>query len=184
MGYDPVFRSQASTPSAIQPAPHPAPSLIVTPQEPAPAPQPQAAYPAAPPGYVPAASQPFAPSLQSESSAPSSTEQSQFNYGAAIDPALEGNNNSGNMASVQHATNVTDGGLQAPANAIGMTALFLFAVLGRMTLMSFLSQTSSDQRPTFSERSSPSASPSRHSPPTWSTGRNPSRLPCYICSGH
>lgn len=117
-----MFRSQASTPSAIQPAPHPAPSLVVAPQEPAPAPQqPQASYPAAPPGYVPAASQPFAPSLQSESSAPSSTEQSQFNYGAAVDPALEGNHNSQNMASVQHATNVNEGGLQAPANATGMT---------------------------------------------------------------
>ena len=116
LGYDPVFRTQSTTPSAIQPAPNnpappPPPSLVVAPQqEPGP-------YPAAPPGYVPAVSQPFAPSLQSESSAPSSTEHNQFDYSATIDPALEGNNNSGNMASVQHATSAPDGGFQAPLNA-------------------------------------------------------------------
>ena len=123
LGYDPVFRTQSTTPSAIQPAPNnpappPPPSLVVAPQqEPGP-------YPAAPPGYVPAVSQPFAPSLQSESSAPSSTEHNQFDYSATIDPALEGNNNSGNMASVQHATSAPDGGYQAPLNAgaSGMTS--------------------------------------------------------------
>lgn len=69
---------------------------------------------------MPAVSQPFAPSLQSESPAPSSTDHSQFGYGGAIDPALEGNNNSGNMAGVQHATNFADAGFSAPVNATGM----------------------------------------------------------------
>lgn len=78
LGYDPVFRAQP-TPSAIQPAPNPPPSLVVNPQDPA-------SYSGAPPGYVPAASQPFAPSLQSESPAPS-TEQ--LDQGSAVDPSLQ-----------------------------------------------------------------------------------------------
>ncbi|KAI9932958.1 hypothetical protein MW887_009210 [Aspergillus wentii] len=98
LGYDPVFRPQPTTPSAIQPAPNPPPSLVVNPQDPS--------YPSAPPGYMPAASQPFAPSL----SPTTSTEQ--FDYGAAIDPALEGN--ASNMAAVQNAT--AEGNLQPPVN--------------------------------------------------------------------
>ncbi|RLM00442.1 hypothetical protein CFD26_104494 [Aspergillus turcosus] len=105
-GYDPVFRPQASTPSAIQPAPNPAPSLVVNPQDPTPS------YPSAPPGYVPAVSQPFAPSLHSES--PSTSTDQQYDYGTSpADPSL-GGNNSANMASTQ---NVSQGGLQPTLNA-------------------------------------------------------------------
>ncbi|KAH1910782.1 hypothetical protein KXW46_006729 [Aspergillus fumigatus] len=101
---------QASTPSAIQPAPNPAPSLVVNPQDPTPS------YPSAPPGYVPAASQPFAPSLHSES--PSTSTDQQYDYGASsADPSL-GGNNSTNMASAQ---NVTQGGLQPTLNATNTT---------------------------------------------------------------
>ncbi|KAH1269902.1 hypothetical protein KXX16_008855 [Aspergillus fumigatus] len=101
---------QASTPSAIQPAPNPAPSLVVNPQDPTPS------YPSAPPGYVPAASQPFAPSLHSES--PSTSTDQQYDYGASsADPSL-GGNNSTNMASAQ---NVTQGGLQPTLNATNAT---------------------------------------------------------------
>ncbi|PYI12483.1 C6 finger domain protein [Aspergillus sclerotiicarbonarius CBS 121057] len=99
LGYDPVFKQQP-TPSAIQPAPNPHPSLVVNPQDPS------TSYPAAPPGYMPAASQPFAPS---ESPAPPSE---QYNYGTAIDPSLDVNNSS-NMASIQHAV---EGGLQPTVN--------------------------------------------------------------------
>ncbi|KAL2005835.1 hypothetical protein VTN00DRAFT_10328 [Thermoascus crustaceus] len=102
LGYDPVFRPQPA-PSAIQPAPNPSPSLVVTPQDPSP-------YPAAPPGYVPAVTQPFAPSLQSDSPTPS---LEQFDYGSAIDPALEGNTMSA-MANVQ---NTADGNLQPPVTS-------------------------------------------------------------------
>ncbi|PKY05253.1 hypothetical protein P168DRAFT_252527 [Aspergillus campestris IBT 28561] len=102
LGYDPVFKPQP-TPSAIQPAPNPHPSLVVNPQDPSP---PQ--YPSAPPGYVPAVSQPFAPS-----ESPSTSEQyNSNNYGASIDPSLDGNN-APNMASVQSAV---EGGLQPTIN--------------------------------------------------------------------
>ncbi|OOQ91019.1 putative C6 finger domain protein [Penicillium brasilianum] len=84
LGYDPVFRPQASAPSAIQPAPNPqAPSLVVNPQGP---PVPSApSYPSAPPGYMPASSQPFAPSLHSES--PSASTDHHDN-GAGLDHSL------------------------------------------------------------------------------------------------
>ncbi|PYH99083.1 hypothetical protein BO71DRAFT_247362 [Aspergillus ellipticus CBS 707.79] len=98
LGYDPVFKQQ-STPTAIQPAPNPHPSLVVNPQDPS------TSYPAAPPGYMPAASQPFAPS---ESPAPPSE---RYDYGT-IDPSLDVNNSS-NMASIQHAV---EGGLQQTVN--------------------------------------------------------------------
>ncbi|KAJ5089456.1 hypothetical protein N7532_008140 [Penicillium argentinense] len=87
LGYDPVFRPQASTPSAIQPAPNPPPSLVVNPQGP-PAPS-TPSYPSAPPGYMPASSQPFAPSLHSESP---STSTDQPDHGASIDSSLPPSN--------------------------------------------------------------------------------------------
>ncbi|KAL4892136.1 hypothetical protein BDV59DRAFT_58119 [Aspergillus ambiguus] len=97
LGYDPVFKQQP-TPSAIQPAPNPHPSLVVNPQDPAASTPPTttSSYPAAPPGYVPAVSQPFAPSESP------STSTDQYNYGASIDPSLDGTQQS-NMASVQSA---------------------------------------------------------------------------------
>ncbi|KAJ5983432.1 hypothetical protein N7481_005531 [Penicillium waksmanii] len=87
LGYDPVFRPQASTPSAIQPAPNPPPSLVVNPQGP-PAPS-IPSYPSAPPGYMPASSQPFAPSLHSESP---STSTDQPDHGASLESSLPPNN--------------------------------------------------------------------------------------------
>ncbi|KAL4932141.1 putative C6 finger domain protein [Aspergillus undulatus] len=101
LGYDPVFKQP--TPSAIQPAPNPQPSLVVNPQEPSPA---QQSYPAAPPGYVPASSQPFNPSQSP------STSTERYEYNSSIDPSLN-QNNSPDMASVQ---NVVDGGLQPTVN--------------------------------------------------------------------
>ncbi|PWY80590.1 hypothetical protein BO70DRAFT_46024 [Aspergillus heteromorphus CBS 117.55] len=101
LGYDPVFKQQP-TPSAIQPAPNPHPSLVVNPQDPS------TSYPAAPPGYMPAASQPFAPS---ESPAPPSE---RYDYNTTIDPSLDVNNSS-NMASIQHAV---EGGLQPTVNPV------------------------------------------------------------------
>ena len=84
LGYDPVFRPQASTPSAIQPAaPNPPPSLVVNPQGSPASSAPS--YPSAPPGYVPATSQPYAPALQSQSP---STSVDQYDTGATIDPLL------------------------------------------------------------------------------------------------
>lgn len=111
LGYDPVFRPQPA-PSAIQPAPNPPPSLVVAPQEP-----PQ--YPGAPPGYVPASSQPFAPSLQSDSPTPS---LEQLEYGStAIDPALESNT----MSAMANVRNAVEGHLQAPglASSSGATPM-------------------------------------------------------------
>ncbi|KAL2809914.1 hypothetical protein BJX63DRAFT_434773 [Aspergillus granulosus] len=112
MGYDPVFKQP--TPSAIQPAPNPQPSLVVNPQDPStsqPQSQPQPSYPAAPPGYVPASSQPFAPSQSP------STSNERYDYGTSIDPTLNhqnhNQNHSSNMASVQ---NIADRGLQPTVN--------------------------------------------------------------------
>ncbi|KAL3475493.1 hypothetical protein BJX99DRAFT_159037 [Aspergillus californicus] len=107
LGYDPVFKQP--TPSAIQPAPNPQPSLVVNPQEPSPVPS----YPTAPPGYVPASSQPFAPSQSP------STSTERYDYGASIDPSLN-QNNSSNMANVQ---NVADGGLQPTVNPATTTTV-------------------------------------------------------------
>ncbi|KAL4965042.1 putative C6 finger domain protein [Aspergillus stella-maris] len=112
LGYDPVFKQP--TPSAIQPAPNPQPSLVVNPQEPSPAQQQQQqhqqqqqpSYPAAPPGYVPASSQPYNPSQSP------STSTERYDYNTSIDPSLN-QNNSPDMASVQ---NVVDGGLQPTIN--------------------------------------------------------------------
>ncbi|KAJ5086661.1 hypothetical protein NUU61_007968 [Penicillium alfredii] len=97
LGYDPVFRPQASAPSAIQPAPNPPPSLVVNPQGPPPPPS-TPSYPSAPPGYMPATSQPFAPSLHSESP---STSTDQHEHGATVDPSL-GAQNSPTVANMQN----------------------------------------------------------------------------------
>ncbi|KAL5363171.1 hypothetical protein BJX96DRAFT_113278 [Aspergillus floccosus] len=112
LGYDPVFKQQP-TPSAIQPAPNPHPSLVVNPQDPSATTPPTttSSYPAAPPGYVPAVSQPFAPSESP------STSTDQYNYGASIDPSLDGNQQS-NMASVQSAAEA----LQPTINPASTTA--------------------------------------------------------------
>ncbi|KAE8325819.1 hypothetical protein BDV39DRAFT_177853 [Aspergillus sergii] len=110
LGYDPVFKQQP-TPSAIQPAPNPHPSLVVNPQDPSTSSS-TPTYPAAPPGYVPAVSQPFAPSESP------STSTDRYDYGAPIDPTLDGNNSS-NMASVQ---NAVEGGLQPTVNPANTTS--------------------------------------------------------------
>lgn len=96
LGYDPVFRPPP-TPSTIQPAPNPSPSLVVNPQDPS--------YSAAPPGYMPAGSQSLAPSNHSESPTTSP------DHGTAVDPALEANNTP-NMAGVQD----PEGTLQSALN--------------------------------------------------------------------
>ncbi|KAL2869874.1 putative C6 finger domain protein [Aspergillus lucknowensis] len=102
LGYDPVFKQP--TPSSIQPAPNPQPSLVVNPQDPSSSQIPS--YPAAPPGYVPASSQAFAPSQSP------STSTERHDYSPSIDPSLN-QNNTADMTSVQ---NVADGGLQPTVN--------------------------------------------------------------------
>lgn len=101
LGYDPVFRPPP-TPSTIQPAPSPTPSLVVNPQDPS--------YSAAPPGYVPAASHSLVPSYHSESPTTST------DYGTTVDPALEANNTP-NMAGVQD----SEGPLQSTLNPTATT---------------------------------------------------------------
>ncbi|KAJ6089688.1 hypothetical protein N7467_004904 [Penicillium canescens] len=97
LGYDPVFRTQASTPSAIQPAPNPPPSLVVNPQGPSTIPT-TTSYPSAPPGYMPASSQPFAPSLHSESP---SASNDHHEHGATLDPSLDHTNHTDMQNAVQ-----------------------------------------------------------------------------------
>jgi hypothetical protein len=97
LGYDPVFRTQASTPSAIQPAPNPPPSLVVNPQGPSTIPT-TPSYPSAPPGYMPASSQPFAPSLHSESPSASTDHHE---HGATLDPSLDQTNHTDMQNTVQ-----------------------------------------------------------------------------------
>ncbi|OQD72440.1 hypothetical protein PENDEC_c021G03727 [Penicillium decumbens] len=99
LGYDPVFRPQASTPSAIQPAPNPPPSLVVNPQ--GPPVQSIPSYPSAPPGYMPASSQPFAPSLHSESPS-TSTDQLEQHHGASVDPSFGAHNNTQRPTDMQN----------------------------------------------------------------------------------
>lgn len=103
LGYDPVFRAQPSTPSAIQPSPNPPPSLVVSPQYPL-------TFPDAPPGYVPAAPPPFSSSLQSESP---STSTDKVEQGNNVDPSSQSNPAS-DMASLQSAV---DGSLQSQVSA-------------------------------------------------------------------
>ncbi|KAJ5324544.1 transcriptional regulator family: Fungal Specific TF [Penicillium atrosanguineum] len=101
LGYDPVFRPQASTPSAI--APNPPPSLVVNPQGPPPVQSTTPSYPSAPPGYMPASSQPFAPSLHSESPS-TSTDQPEQHHVASVDHTLGAHNNT------HHPTNMQNSG--------------------------------------------------------------------------
>ena len=82
MGYDPIFKSQPGPP-AIQPAPTTAPSMQ-------PASATSSPYPPPPQGYMTAAAaQPYAPTLSTSASSPASSAEP-FDYGTAIDPALEG----------------------------------------------------------------------------------------------
>lgn len=81
LGYDPIFKSQPG-PAAIQPAPSGAPSMQATSATSSP-------YPPPPQGYMPAGSQPYAPTLSTGLSSPGSSAEP-YDYSAAIDPALEG----------------------------------------------------------------------------------------------
>ncbi|KAL8634894.1 MAG: hypothetical protein Q9228_007558 [Teloschistes exilis] len=81
LGYDPIFKSQPG-PAAIQPAPSAAP-----PMQPIPTSAPP--YPPPPQGYVAAASQSYTPpNLLTTTSSPNATSEQQYDYGAALDPAL------------------------------------------------------------------------------------------------
>jgi hypothetical protein len=77
LGYDPIFKPQP-TPSAIQPAPNSSSTHPTTNQP----------YPPPPQGYMPA-SQTFSQHLAASVDSPSSS-LGQYDYGAPIDPALEG----------------------------------------------------------------------------------------------
>ncbi|KAJ5722149.1 transcriptional regulator family: Fungal Specific TF [Penicillium malachiteum] len=100
LGYDPVFRPTASAPSAIQPAPNPPPSLVVNPQGPPATSAPS--YPSAPPGYMPASSQPFAPSLHSES--PSTSTDHQIDHRTSVDTSIGLSNTQTPTMQVSHET--------------------------------------------------------------------------------
>ncbi|KAH8697558.1 hypothetical protein BGW36DRAFT_378911 [Talaromyces proteolyticus] len=102
LGYDPVFRQQ-STPSEIRPAGNSQPSLVLNPQE-----SPNL-YPSAPPGYVPAGSQPFAPSVQSDSSVKSFDQPS--NHPSAVEPSIAESDTMSALASVQ---DTIDGSISQP----------------------------------------------------------------------
>ncbi|KAL8733698.1 MAG: hypothetical protein Q9166_001891 [cf. Caloplaca sp. 2 TL-2023] len=81
LGYDPIFKSQPG-PAPIQPAPSAASSM---PSTASPAPP----YPPPPQGYVPASSQPYAPStLPTSRGSPNTASENQYDYHATIDPAL------------------------------------------------------------------------------------------------
>ena len=99
LGYDPVFRPPP-TPSAIQPAPNPSPSLVVNPQEPP-------SYSPAPPGYMPAGTPSLAPSISNDSPPPAATD-----HASAVDPALE-ESHSPDMSGMQ---NTPEGALQSALN--------------------------------------------------------------------
>ncbi|KAJ5217288.1 hypothetical protein N7468_010296 [Penicillium chermesinum] len=113
LGYDPVFRPSASTPSAIQPAPNnPPPSLVVNPQGPLPPAAPS--YPSAPPGYMPASSQPFAPSLHSESPGASTD---QFDPASSVDRSV-GPNSTQASINMQAPTDPLQQGSEQPYKGI------------------------------------------------------------------
>ncbi|KAL1996564.1 hypothetical protein VTN49DRAFT_7429 [Thermomyces lanuginosus] len=119
LGYDPVFRQQ-SNPSGAPPASTAQPSLVVNPQNPRQSQDPQTpSYPSAPPGYVPASAQPFAPSVQSDSSAPSpkpATPNTQAR--STAEPSAEASETMSAMASVQ---DTLDGTLSLPAGTPSTT---------------------------------------------------------------
>lgn len=96
LGYDPGFRPQPP-PSDIRPANIPQPSLVVNPQENNHNNNP---YPSAPPGYIPASAQPFAPSVQSDSSI-QSFDQSNSHRQGPVEPSVEESDTMSVMASVQ-----------------------------------------------------------------------------------
>lgn len=119
LGYDPVFRPSASTPSAIQPAPNPPPSLVVNPQGPPPSSS-APAYPSAPPGYMPASSQPFAPSLPSESPS-ASTDQPE--HRASLEPSLTSNNTPTMQASVDPLPQSSEPSYKGACEPLSVTSL-------------------------------------------------------------
>ncbi|KAL9604512.1 MAG: hypothetical protein Q9219_000477 [cf. Caloplaca sp. 3 TL-2023] len=81
LGYDPIFKSQPG-PAAIQPAPSAAPSMQSTPASAPP-------YPPPPQGYVPASSQPYAPSNPlTGTHSPNTTNEQHYDYHTSLDPAL------------------------------------------------------------------------------------------------
>ena len=97
MGYDPIFKAQPG-PAAIQPAPSSAPSMQPTSATASP-------YPPPPQGYMPAVTQPYAPSLTAGAASPGSSVEP-YDYTAAIDPALEG---AGASSQMQVSSSLYDG---------------------------------------------------------------------------
>ncbi|GAM41613.1 C6 finger domain protein [Talaromyces pinophilus] len=126
MGYDPGFRPQPA-PSDIRPASNtPQPSLLVNPQEnhnsnnnP---------YPSAPPGYIPASAQPFAPSVQSDSSI-QSFDQSNNNRQGPAEPSVEESDTMSVMASVQ---DTIDGSMSQPVGTPDLSTPALMPLSGQV----------------------------------------------------
>ncbi|KUL91446.1 hypothetical protein ZTR_01770 [Talaromyces verruculosus] len=126
LGYDPGFRPQPA-PSDIRPASNtPQPSLVVNPQEnhnnnnnP---------YPSAPPGYIPASAQPFAPSVQSDSSI-QSFDQSNNNRQGPAQPSVEESDTMSVMASVQ---DTIDGSMSQPVGTPDLSTPALMPLSGQV----------------------------------------------------
>ncbi|KAI9735246.1 MAG: hypothetical protein M1834_001836 [Cirrosporium novae-zelandiae] len=83
LGYDPIFKPQPG-PAAIQPAPAASATPVQAP------PATSSPYPPPPQGYMPASTQNFAQTLTAAISNSPVPSIEPFEYGAAIDPALEG----------------------------------------------------------------------------------------------
>lgn len=122
LGYDPVFRQQAG-PSDIRPASNSQPSLVVNPQE-----NHNNIYPSAPPGYIPASAQPFAPSVQSDSSI-QSFDQSNSNRQGHIEPSIEESDTMSVMASVQ---DTMDGSISQPMGTPDLSTPALMPLSGQI----------------------------------------------------
>ncbi|RAO65688.1 uncharacterized protein BHQ10_001700 [Talaromyces amestolkiae] len=126
LGYDPGFRPQPA-PSDIRPASStPQPSLVVNPQENHTNNNP---YPSAPPGYIPASAQPFAPSVQSDSSI-QSFDQSNNNRQGPAEPSVEESDTMSIMASVQ---DTIDGSMSQPVGTPDLSTPALMPLPGQIS---------------------------------------------------
>jgi white-opaque regulator 2 len=137
LGYDPVFRQQPG-PSDIRPAANSQPALVVNPQEN------HNPYPSAPPGYVPASAQPFAPSVQSDSSVqsfdqPGNGNGNNTNTGSRqgpVEPSIEGSDTMSMMASLQ---DTVDGSLSQPMGTPDLSTPALLPFSGQVSRQGMLS---------------------------------------------
>lgn len=193
LGYDPGFRPQPA-PSDIRPASNtPQPSLLVNPQEnhnsnnnP---------YPSAPPGYIPASAQPFAPSVQSDSSI-QSFDQSNNNRQGPAEPSVEESDTMSVMASVQ---DTIDGSMSQPVGTPDLSTPALMPLSGQVGRQGMLHgkgfasapltvtsncRKSKNTRPLGASRYRAASTISYRSHSAGSLGPNTDCLPTYIRASH